>query len=95
MRKIDKILTRFGDALCAFFRCILFARGCSSLQWSDLPVVKRNVKDKQSTTLLLKDLVRSVDVPRGSGDHLEIGGRITFCLNTVTNGPMWQYWKLF
>lgn len=32
--------------------------------------------------------------PRGSGNHLENNGRITFCLNVVRNGPMWQYLKL-
>ena len=38
---MDKVLTRFGDALCTFFTffiCNLFACGFSTLQWSDLPV---------------------------------------------------------
>ena len=51
-------------------------------------------KDLQTTILLLKDLVRHSGMPQGSSDHLDNGGRTTFCLKVVRNRPMWQCVKL-
>ena len=55
--------------------------------------MKRHAKDRQMTTLLLRDSARSGNTPRRSGHCLENGGQITFCLNMVRNGPMWQKLK--
>ena len=46
-------------------------------------------------TLLSIDLARSGDIPCRSNNHLENGGRPTFCLNTVRNRPMWKNLKPF
>ena len=71
----------------------LFVGGGSSWmatrKWKVMKLqLKMHVKDQQMTTLLLKDSLRSGGIPRGSGDHLENGGRTTLCLNKVKNEPM-------
>lgn len=57
--------------------------------------MKRHVKDQQTTILSLRDLTRNGDTPLRSGDHLENGGNVTFCLSMVRNEPMWQKMKVF
>ena len=57
--------------------------------------LKRHVKDRQRTLLLREDSGRTGDTPQGRNDHLEYGGRITFCLNMVRNAPMRQYLNPF
>ena len=50
--------------------------------------LKSHIKDWQMTSLLLRVLVRNGDTSRGRGNHLENGGKTTFCLNTVRNMPI-------
>ena len=66
----------------------------STSKWEVMELqLKRHVKDRQTTTLLLRDSARSGFTPQGSSNRLEDGGRIIICLNVVTNMPMWQYLK--
>ena len=46
------------------------------------------------TGKLLWVLLRSNDIPFGSGSHSENGAKPTFCLNVVRNGQMRQYIKI-
>ena len=54
----------------------------TSTEWELMELQLRNyVKDRQTMMLLLRVVVRCGDIRRGSGDHLENGGKTIFYLN--------------
>jgi hypothetical protein len=56
----------------------------------DRVAIEEPCEKLENNNVIVENFDEKRQIPRGSGDHLENGGKITFCFNKVKNRPMWQ-----